>query len=109
MNYLLVVITFIVLSGTLAGCAILATDRLIPGRKPLHHISTDGLDLPSLGEQPLILSDHPDEAELKTIAFATAALGYNKEEVDGTFRKLIAENTRLRSQLKQAQASSSES
>lgn len=104
MNYILVVLTFIVLSGTMAGCAILATDRLIPGRRALRHISTDGIDLPPAGDPPLILSDHPDAKELSTLTFATTAFGYKREEVDGVIAKLSAENKRLAAELAAAQA-----
>ncbi|WP_237223423.1 DivIVA domain-containing protein [Rothia nasimurium] len=99
MNYLLVAVTFVVLAAVMAGCAVLGTDRLIPGRKAIEAASKDGVALVPAAEPPLILSDRPDAEELGQIRFATSALGYNRDEVDGVLAKVVAENSRLRQEL----------
>lgn len=99
MNFLLVGLTLLVLAATMVGCAVLGTDRLVPGRRITDHLSESGIDVVSDGEPPLILSDRPDAQELKQLRFATSALGYNRDEVDGVLAKMVAENTRLRQEL----------
>lgn len=99
MNYLLVAVTFVVLAAVMAGCAVLGTDRLIPGRKAIDAVSQDGVALVPAAEPPLILSDCPGAEELEQVRFATSALGYNRDEVDGVLTKVIAENSRLRAEL----------
>lgn len=99
MNYLLVAVTFVVLAAVMAGCAVLGTDRLIPGRKAIDAASKDGLALVPAAEPPLILSDRPGVDELERVRFATSALGYNRDEVDGVLAKVVAENSRLRAEL----------
>lgn len=99
MNYLLVAVTFVVLAAVMAGCAVLGTDRLIPGRKAIDAVSQDGVALVPAAEPPLILSDRPGSEELEQVRFATSALGYNRDEVDGVLTKVIAENSRLRAEL----------
>lgn len=99
MNYLLVDITFVVLAAVLTGCAVLGSDRLVPGRKTLTYISEDGIEITPAGEPPLILSDRPDSSELERVRFATSILGYRRDEVEGAFLKVTAENKRLRDQL----------
>lgn len=99
LNYLLVAITFVVIMAVLAGCAALGSDRLVPGRKPLIHLSEDGIDLVQASDPPLILSDHPDGAELERVRFATAVWGYQRDEVDGVMAKVIEENRRLSREL----------
>lgn len=101
LNYLLVAITFVVIMAVLAGCAAMGSDRLIPARKTLTHISQDGIDIVPASEPPIILSDRPDSTELERVRFATSILGYNREEVDGVLAKTIEENRRLRNQLAQ--------
>lgn len=87
--------------AVLAGCAAMGSDRLIPARKTLTHISQDGIDIVPASEPPIILSDRPDSTELERVRFATSILGYNREEVDGVLAKTIEENRRLRNQLAQ--------
>lgn len=99
MNYLLVGVTFVVLAAVMAGCAVLGTDRLIPARKVIETVSKDGVALVPATEPPLILSDRPDADELGRARFATSALGYNRDEVDGVLAKVVAENSRLRQEL----------
>ena len=99
MNYLLVAVTFVVLAAVMAGCAVLGTDRLIPGRKAIDAVSQDGVALVPAAEPPLILSDRTGAEELEQVRFATSALGYNRDEVDGVLTKVIAENSRLRAEL----------
>lgn len=99
MNYLLVGLTFLVLATVVAACAVLGTDRLMPGRRVLDALSSDGVDAAEAGELPLILSDHPRSEEMKRIRFSTSLFGYHKDEVDGVIAKLIDENARLRSLL----------
>lgn len=107
LNYLLVAITFVVIMAVLAGCATMGSDRLIPARKTLTHISEDGIDLVPAAEPPLILSDRPDSTELKRVSFATSVLGYNRDEVDGVLAKVIEENQRLRDHIAQLNSVSS--
>lgn len=104
LNYLLVAITFVVLASVLAGCATLGSDRLIPGRKILTYVGEDGIEVVPAGEPPLILSNHPDASELERVRFATSALGYNRDEVDGVLAKVTEENKRLRAELAQRDA-----
>lgn len=85
--------------AVLAGCTTLGSDRLVPGRKPLIHLSEDGIDLVQASEPPLILSDYPDGAELERVRFATALWGYQRDEVDGVMAKVIEENRRLSREL----------
>ncbi|MDY6051632.1 MAG: DivIVA domain-containing protein [Rothia sp. (in: high G+C Gram-positive bacteria)] len=99
MNYLLVAVTFMVLAVVTVACAVLGTDRLVPARKVLDALSQDGLALVPAAEPPVILSERPDAAELGRVRFATSALGYNRDEVDGVLAQVIAENSRLRAQL----------
>lgn len=99
MNYLLVGLTFLVLAAVVAACAVLGTDRLMPGRRVLDALSSDGVDAAVGGELPLILSDHPRGKELHSIRFSTAFFGYHRDEVDGVLAKLMDENARLRSLL----------
>lgn len=100
MNYLLVGVTFVVLAAVMAGCAVLGTDRLIPARRVIDAVSRDGIEPVSVAEPPLILSDRPGEGELERVRFAISALGYNRDEVDGVLEKVIAENSRLREELR---------
>lgn len=85
--------------AVLAGCAVLGSDRLVPGRRLLIYIGEDGVETVSATDPPLILSDHPDSLELERVRFATSLLGYNRDEVDGVLAKVVAENKRLRHQL----------
>lgn len=105
MNFLLVGLTFLVLAAVVAACAVLGTDRLMPGRRVLDAVSSDGVDAAGGAEMPLILSDRPRGEELKRIRFSTAFSGYQKDEVDGVLAKLIDENARLRSLLDGAETS----
>lgn len=97
MNFLLVGLTFVVLAGTAVACAVLGSDRLVPGRKTLDFVAEDGISLDGAGEMPLILSDRPQGEELHRVRFSSALGGYNRDEVDGVLSKLVAENARLRS------------
>lgn len=96
MNYLLVFITFLVLSMTMIGVALLGSDRIFPARKFFIYIPNDGILCEEGPDQPLILSEHPDQEELKRIKFATSFLGYKKDEVEQTLSVLSQENQRLR-------------
>ena len=84
MNYLLVFITFLVLSMTMIGVALLGSDRIFPARKFFIYIPNDGILCEEGQDQPLILSEHPDQEELKRVKFATSLLGYKKDEVEQT-------------------------
>ncbi|WP_237233234.1 DivIVA domain-containing protein [Rothia nasisuis] len=102
MNYLLVGLTCVVLVAVMVGCAVLGSDRLVPGRRATDWVSQDGIDLMPSAEPPLILSARPDQEELKRVRFATSLLGYNRDEVDGALARAASELGRLRAELAEA-------
>ena len=65
-------------------------------RKFFIYIPNDGILCEEGQDQPLILSEHPDQEELKRVKFATSLLGYKKDEVERTLSVLSQENQRLR-------------
>ncbi|MDO4253318.1 MAG: DivIVA domain-containing protein [Rothia sp. (in: high G+C Gram-positive bacteria)] len=100
MNYLLVAFTFLMLTASMAGLAMLGTDRLFPGRKAIGYFSQDGIELEPGQQPPLLISSTLDSESLTKLSFSTALLGYNKDEVDQLLTRLIQENERLRQQEK---------
>lgn len=100
MNYLLVGVTFVVIAIVFIGVALLATDRLVPARKPILFLARDGVDLAEDRDMPIILPENADPKDYKAVKLVTSLAGYNKQETDDLLKRLVAENENLRSQLR---------
>lgn len=104
MNYLLVGLTFIVIAVVFIGVALLATDRLVPARKPILFLAKDGIGVEEDRDMPILLPENADPKDYKVIKLATSAAGYNKQETDELLEQLVTENQKLRAQIKENSA-----
>lgn len=84
MSELLLLLTGLVLLATVAGVVVLGRDRLAGWTAP----ARDGIAVERAPGAPLVLPEHPTEADVERIAFRVRRRGYDPGEVHAVLAHL---------------------